>query len=99
VETEYLNQFSKDSPLPGAKSPMPWSWERKSTRCPNRSNRAGKVTLYPLQVPMNSPVVWSIPFSTQVRYHEVYFDETIPAMKYQLTASFIDLKNTQTYQK
>jgi hypothetical protein len=29
--------------------------------------------------------------------NEVYFDEMIPAMKYRLSASFIDLRNSQTY--
>lgn len=99
VETEYLGQFSKDKPFDWGKIPYALVVGKEEYTMPKQVQiGAGKVTLYPLQLPMNSPKRLEHSFlHGKCATNEVYFDELIPAMKYQLMASFIDFKNNQTY--
>jgi hypothetical protein len=99
VETEYLSQFSKDQPFAWDKIPHALVVGKEEYTMPKQVQiGAGKVTLYPLEVPMKSPMRLEHSFlHGKCATNEVYFDEMIPAMKYQLTASFIDFRNNQTY--
>jgi hypothetical protein len=99
VEAEYLSQFSKDQPFAWDKIPYALVVGKEEYTMPKQVQiGANKVTLHPLAVPMNSPKRLEHSFlHGKCATNEVYFDEMIPAMKYQLTASFIDFKNNQTY--
>ena len=99
VETEYLSQFSKDQPFAWDQIPYALVVGKEEYAMPKQVQiGAGKVILHPLQVPMNSPKRLEHSFlHGKCATNEVYFDEMIPAMKYQLTGSFIDFRNGQTF--
>jgi hypothetical protein len=99
VETEYLSQFSKDQPFAWEKIPHALVVGKEEYTMPKRVQiGAGKVTLVPLEVPMKSPKRLEHSFlHGKCATNEVYFDEMIPAMRYQVSTSFIDFKNNQTY--
>jgi hypothetical protein len=99
VETEYLSQFGKDQPFAWDKIPYALVVGKEEYTMPKQVQvGAGKVTLYPLEVPMKSPKRLEHSFlHGKCATNEVYFDEMIPAMRYQVSTSFIDFKNNQTY--
>jgi hypothetical protein len=99
VETEYLSQFSKDQPFPWNKVPYALVVGREEFTMPKQVMiGAENVYLSPLQLPLHSPKRLEHSYlHGKCATNEVYFDETIPAMTYRLNASFIDLKNNQTY--
>lgn len=99
VETEYLSQFSKDQPFAWGKIPHALVVGKEEYTMPKQVQvGAGKVTLYPLEVPMNSFHRLEHSFlHGKFATNEVYFDELIPPMKYRVMSSFVDIKNNQTY--
>jgi hypothetical protein len=99
VETEYLKQLTKEEPFAWDKIPYVLVVGREEYTMPKQVQiGAGRVILSPLELPRNSSKRLEYSFlHGKCATNEVYFDEMIPAMKYQLNASFIDLKNNQTY--
>ena len=99
VETEYLKQLTKEQAFAWDKIPSVLMVGREEYTMPKQVQiGAGKVTLTPIELPLRSPKRLEHYFlHGKFATNEVFFDEMIPAMKYQLNASFIDLKNNQTY--
>jgi len=99
VETEYLKELTKEQAFAWNKIPSALIVGREEYTMPKQVQiGAGKVTLTPIELPLHSSKRLEHSFlHGKFATNEVYFDEMIPAMKYQLNASFIDLKNNQTY--
>ena len=99
VETESLKQLAKEKAFAWDKIPSVLIVGREEYTMPKQVQiGAGKVTLTPIELPLRSSKRLEHSFlHGKFATNEVYFDEMIPAMKYQLNASFIDLKNNQTY--
>jgi len=99
VETEYLKQLTKEQAFAWDKIPSVLIVGREEYTMPKQVQiGAGRVTLTPIEIPLRSSKRLEHSFlHGKFATNEVYFDEMIPAMKYQLNASFIDLKNNQTY--
>ncbi len=99
VETEYLKQLTKEQAFAWDKIPSVLIVGREEYTMPKQVQiGAGRVTLTPIELPFRSSKRLEHSFlHGKFATNEVYFDEMIPAMKYKLIASFIDLKNNQTY--
>ena len=99
VETENLKQLTKEQAFAWDKIPSVLMVGREEYTMPKQVQiGAGKVTLTPIELPLRSAKRLEHSFlHGKFSTNEVYFDEMIPAMKYQVNASFIDLKNNQTY--
>jgi len=99
IDSEYLKGFQKDQAFEWEKVPYVLMVGREEYTMPKMVQiGAGKVNLTPLQLPPNSPKRLEHAFlHGKCATDEVYFDEMIPAMRYQLTASFTDLRNGQSY--
>lgn len=99
VETEYLKMLTKEQAFAWDKIPSVLIVGREEYTMPKQVQiGTGTVTLEPIELPFGSSKRLEHSFlHGKFATNEVYFDEMIPAMKYQLNASFIDLKNNQTY--
>jgi len=99
VETEFLKQGTKEEALAWHKIPSVLIVGREEYTMPKQVQiGSGRVTLTPIEPPVNSFKRLEHSFlHGKFATNEVYLDEMIPAMKYHLNASFIDLKNNQTY--
>ena len=99
IDSEYLSRFQKDQAFEWEKIPYVLMVGKEDYTMPKQVQiGAGKVSLTPLQLSSNAPKRLEHAFlHGKCATNEVYFDEMIPAMKYQINASFIDLRNGQTY--
>ena len=99
IDSEYLSRFQKDQPFDWEKIPYVLMVGKEDYAMPKQVQvGTGKVSLIPLQLPPSAPKRLEHSFlHGKCATNEVYFDEMIPAMKYQISASFIDLHNSQTY--
>jgi hypothetical protein len=99
VETEYLKELTKEQAFAWNKIPSVLIVGREEYTMPKQVQiGAGRVTLTPIDLPLQSSKRMEHSFlHGKFATNEVYLDEMIPPMKYQLNASFIDLKNNQTY--
>jgi hypothetical protein len=99
IDSEYLNRLQKDQSFEWEKIPYVLMVGKEDYTMPKQVQvGTGKVILTPVQLPPSAPKRLEHAFlhGTCVT-NDVYFDEMIPAMKYQISASFIDLRNSQTY--
>lgn len=100
VETEYLTQFMKDQPFPWNKVPFVFVIGKEESTIPKQVQVAlQKISLSPVEARLNSLKRQEYSFlHGKCGTNEIYFDEVIPAgPNYRLLASFMDLKNNQTY--
>jgi hypothetical protein len=99
MDSEYVTRFQKDQPFEWDKIPYVLMVGKEDFTMPKQVLiGAGNVTLAPLQLPPGAPQRLEHAFlHGKCATNEVYFDELIPAMKYRLSASFVDLRNSQTH--
>jgi hypothetical protein len=99
IETEYLNQFSKDQPFPWDKIPYVLTLGRGESTMPKEVQIGlGKFNLSPLLVQRTSFKRLEYAFlHGKCSTNEIYFDDMVPAFGYRLLVSFIDLKSNLTY--
>jgi hypothetical protein len=94
-----LNRFQKDQSFEWEKIPYVLMVGKEDYTMPKQVQiGTGNVILPALQLPPSAPKRLEHAFlHGKCATNEVYFDEMIPAMKYRISASFIDLRNSQTY--
>jgi hypothetical protein len=99
MDSEYLSRFQKDQPFEWEKIPYVLMVGKEDYTMPKQVQvGAGRVSLQALQLPSSAPKRLEHSFlHGKCATNEVYFDEMIPSMKYQISASFVDLRNGQTY--
>ena len=99
IDSEYLSRFQKDQPFEWDKIPYVLMVGREDYTMPKQVQLGiGNVILTTLQLPPGDRKRLEHSFlHGKCATNEVYFDEMIPAMKYEVSASFIDLRNSQTY--
>ena len=98
-DSEYLSRFQKDQPFEWEKIPYVLMVGREDYTMPKQVQLGiGNVILTTLQLaPGDRKRLEHSFLHGKCATNEVYFDEMIPAMKYEVSASFIDLRNSQTY--
>jgi len=99
MDSEYLGRFQKEQPFEWEKVPYVLLVGKEDYTMPKQVQvGAGNVMLQAVQLPASAPRRLEHAFlHGKCGTNEVYFDQMIPAMKYQINASFVDLRNGQTY--
>jgi hypothetical protein len=99
LETEYASLFRPDQPFPWAKIPYVLAQGTSEVSKPGHIQIGlGTLVLSPLGRDKSSGKMLEYSFlHGKCATNEVYFDEVIPAQSYRLIASFIDLKNNETF--
>jgi hypothetical protein len=99
IDSEYLNRFQKDQSFEWEKIPYVLMVGKEDYTMPKQVQvGAGNVILTALQLsPGDQKRLEHSFLHGKCATNEVYFDEMIPAMKYRISASFVDLRNGQTY--
>jgi hypothetical protein len=101
LETEYASQFRQDRTFPWTKIPYVLTLGPAQVSLPEQIKIGlGNLVLSPLGRDKSSGKRLEYSFlHGKCATNEIYFDEIIPAQSYRLIASFIDLKNNETFSK
>jgi hypothetical protein len=99
LETDYASQFRQDQPFPWTKIPYALtSGPAEVTKPGHIEIGLGTLALFPLGRGRISEKGWEYSFlHGKCATNAIYFDESIPAQSYLITASFVDLKNNETH--
>lgn len=99
LETEYVGQFNQDQPFPWTKIPYALTSGQAEVTKPGQIEIGlGNLPLSPLGRGKISGKRLEYSFlHGKCATNAVYFDEIIPAQSHRLIASFLDLKNNETY--
>lgn len=100
-QTEYMNQFGRDHAFPWGKVPYALILGKEEVGSPGPIRVGlGELPLAPLAPGKNPAKTLEYSFlNGKCATNEIYFDEKVPAQPYALAATFLDLKNNETFSR